>query len=185
MKGLKHITICALVAVILTPIFHRAASFIPVDRIHAILALEAQGLSVFEREEISRTVTNLSKEYRLDPLLILAVMKVESNFDSRALSNHDARGLMQVRPIVVREVADDLDISAKDSSRLYEQAFNLRVGVHYLAGLIRKFGGDLKKALMAYNAGPTSVARLYKNRPAPEGGYQGRVLKAYRLFSDS
>ncbi|MNC95611.1 Transglycosylase SLT domain protein [compost metagenome] len=63
--------------------------------------------------------------------------------------------------------------------------FNIEVGVHYLSKLLIKFRGDVKKALMAYNAGPTSVERNYKGRSVPEGGYQGRVLKAYKDLSDS
>ncbi len=154
-----------------------------VDR---ILDREAQDLPTSTRSSISQIVNHLAQEYRLDPLLILAVMKVESTFNPKAISNAKAYGLMQVRSIVVKAVAGDLGINPNDSGRLLtSHEFNIRVGVHYLAGLIKEFGGDVKKALMAYNAGPTTVARLYKNRPAPEGGYQGKVLRTYRAFSDS
>ncbi|HEX5036559.1 MAG TPA: lytic transglycosylase domain-containing protein [bacterium] len=155
-------------------------------RVISVLEKAAQNLNDRTRAEVARAVTDLSKTYGIDPLLILAVMKVESTFNPNAVSSAQAYGFMQVRKIVVKDVATEMGIDPKDDHKLRsDQGFNLRVGVHYLSKLIIKFGGDLKKALMAYNAGPTSVERNYKGRSVPEGGYQGRVLKAYRDFSDS
>jgi soluble lytic murein transglycosylase-like protein len=155
-------------------------------RVFSVLEKAAQNLSEGTRSEVAQTVSDLSKTYGIDPLLILAVMKVESTFNPNAVSNAHAYGFMQVRKVVVRDVAGEMGIDPKDENKLRsDQGFNLRVGVHYLSKLLIMFGGDVKKALMAYNAGPTTVARLYKNRPAPEGGYQGRVLKAYRDLSAS
>jgi soluble lytic murein transglycosylase-like protein len=156
------------------------------SKIIAVLEYEGTGLSTSAKEEIADTVLKLSKTYQMDPMLILAVMKVESQFNIRALSNRDARGLMQVRPIVVRAVAADLGIKPNESAALLtDHNFNIRVGVHYLSSLVKQFRGDIKKALMAYNMGPTAVARLYKNRPVPDGGYQGKVLKVYWSYSNS
>jgi soluble lytic murein transglycosylase len=155
-------------------------------RVLSVLERAAQGLDERTRTEVARTVSKVSKTYRIDPLLILAVMKVESTFNPRAVSNAQAYGLMQVRKIVVKDVATELGISPRDGDKLLaSHTFNIRVGVHYLSKLLIKFGGDVKKALMAYNAGPTSVERSYKGRSVPEGGYQGRVLKAYREFLKS
>ncbi len=154
------------------------------QKIDAILIQEQGQLGLEAREMISSEVVDLAELYHLDPLLILAVIRVESRFDLKALSGRDARGLMQVRPIVVREVSWELGIDPRHSDRLLtDQRFNLRVGVHYLAGLIRKFGGDIRKALMAYNRGPTIVQKNYGNRPAPFGGYPEKVLKTYRDYS--
>lgn len=155
------------------------------EKVASIVDREAQKLNPGDRQEIASAVSNLANSYGMSPLLILAVIKVESNFNIKAVSNKDARGLMQVRPIVVREVANDLGINPHDGQSLFGHEFNLRVGVHYLAGLLKQFHGDIKKALMAYNAGPTTIARIYKNRPVPEGGYQGKVLKVYRGLSNS
>src|SRR3989338_5880637 len=101
---------------------------------------ERKKLDLITRLEVTEHVLWLADRYGMDPMLILAVMKVESHFDPKALSNRDARGLMQVRPIVVREVALELGISPSDAGKLLtSHHFNTRVGVHYLAGLIRKF----------------------------------------------
>ena len=155
-------------------------------KVLSVLDREGTKLSDNMKIEIAETVLQLSREYQMDPMLILAVMKVESTFNPKAVSNAQAYGLMQVRAIVVKDVAGELGINPQDEGKLLtSHHFNLRVGVHYLAKLLKKFKGDLHKALMAYNAGPTTVAKLYKNRPAPEGGYQGRVLKAYEKLSAS
>ena len=155
------------------------------EKVASIIDREAQHLNRGDRQEIASVVSDLAGSYGMSPLLILAVIKVESNFKIKAVSNKDARGLMQVRPIVVREVANELGLNPHDRQSLFRHEMNLRVGVHYLASLLRQFHGDVKKALMAYNAGPTTIARIYRNRPVPEGGYQGKVLKVYRGLSNS
>ena len=93
---------------------------------------------------------------------------------------------MQIRPIVVHEVADEMGIDGKNPIRLLSnQDWNIRVGVHYLASLIKKFRGDLRKALMAYNQGPPVIARLYRGRNVPLLGYQGKVLRTYANYTNS
>lgn len=151
-----------------------------------ILSQAATDLDERTRSEVAQTVSDMAVKYGIDPILILAVMKVESTFNPKAISNAKAYGLMQVRSIVVKDVAPEMGILPQDQGRLLaSHTFNIEVGVHYLSKLLIKFQGDVKKALMAYNAGPTSVERNYKGRSVPEGGYQGRVLKAYRDLTDS
>lgn len=155
-------------------------------KVTRILSQAASQLDERTRAEVAQTVSDAAKKYRIDPILILAVMKVESMFNPKAISNAKAYGLMQVRSIVVKDVAPELGILPQDQGRLLaNHTFNIEVGVHYLSKLLIKFEGDVKKALMAYNAGPTTVERNYKGRSVPEGGYQGRVLKAYRELSKS
>lgn len=155
-------------------------------KVMRLLSRAADQLDERTRQEIAQTITDVAKKYRIDPVLILSIMKVESMFDPKAVSRAKAYGLMQVRPIVVKDVATEMGIHPKDQDKLLKShKFNIEVGVHYLSKLVIKFKGDIKKALMAYNAGPTFVEKLYKNRPVPEGGYQGRVLKAYGEFSKS
>jgi soluble lytic murein transglycosylase len=185
LKGLKNLFSLVITVGMIFP----ASLFVEKKNLadgHVVAVLEnaAQNLSDRTRTEVARAVTDLSKIYGIDPMLILAVMKVESTFNPNAVSNAQAYGFMQVRKIVVKDVATEMGIDPKDDSKLRtDQGFNLRVGVHYLSKLIIKFDGDIKKALMAYNAGPTSVERNYKGRSVPETGYQGRVLKAYRDLS--
>ena len=149
-----------------------------------ILDQEAEHLSDHEKEEIKEVVLNVSEKYEMDPYLVLSVIHVESHFKPSAKSNRGALGLMQVKTVVVKELAKRPVGDFEKQQLLKDKTFNIHVGVSYLAYLLKRFKGDVNKALMAYNAGPTTVGLYYKNRPAPEGGYQGKVLKTYRRFSE-
>ncbi len=181
MRYRKHLAlVLGLFLLTIGPIAQRPYLTAP-EQIHLILQEEALKLDQLTKRELTATVLTLSHEYSIDPILILAVIKVESHFDPKALSAKGARGFMQLMPVAARESAKELDI--KDHHRrLHEPMLNVRVGVHYLAQLIKRFKGDLVKALLAYNRGPTAVSRDYKNRSVPLNGYQLRVLNTYREF---
>ncbi|OGQ21643.1 MAG: hypothetical protein A3I05_06265 [Deltaproteobacteria bacterium RIFCSPLOWO2_02_FULL_44_10] len=149
-------------------------------KIDSILHEEAIFLDQMTRNEIAETVFQLSQDYDIDPVLILAMMKVESHFRTSARSHRGAMGLMQVKSIVVEDIADELGIDPSREKELQHNiSFNIHVGVHYLTELLTRFHGDLSKALMAYNRGPTSVAKNYGKRGVPYGGYQKKVLETY------
>jgi soluble lytic murein transglycosylase-like protein len=112
-----------------------------------------------------------AERYGLDPALILAVVDVESRFEARAQSPKGAQGLMQLMPGTAAElgVTDRLDPAA-----------NLDGGSRYLDALLRRYRGDLRKALAAYNAGPGAVARYGGVPPYRETQeYVRRVLRRY------
>lgn len=124
----------------------RAASYAPVIRKHA----SAHGLS---------------------PDLVSAVMRVESCYDSRAVSRAGARGLMQLMPGTAR------DLGVHDS---FDPDQNIGGGVRYLSMMLRRFNQDLKLGLAAYNAGPEAVAAHKGVPPYPETrSYIARILKLY------
>ena len=94
----------------------------------------------------------------LDPLLVAAVIRAESNFWTWAVSPKGALGLMQIMPPTGQWIADRLGIAAFDDRQLHDPETNVRFGCWYLAHLIEGFGHNLPTALAAWNAGRTHVS---------------------------
>jgi soluble lytic murein transglycosylase-like protein len=100
--------------------------------------------------EIDGLVREISRRYDMDPGLIATVVGVESGFNRMAVSPKGARGLMQLMPETARQYG------VRD---VHDPRENLEGGVAYLSDLVRRYNGDMKLALAAYNAGPEAVAR--------------------------
>ena len=127
--------------------------------------------SVRENRTVPLHELAIEKHCQINSNLVSALIMVESAFDSGAKSRAGARGLMQVRPIVLR----DLDYS-DSPSRLYESVFNIQVGCEYLEGLIVRYRGNVYKALVAYNQGPTK-ANKYTILQAKKDKYVCKIFK--------
>ena len=107
----------------------------------------------------------------LDPKLVEALIRVESAFNSRAVSNKGAMGLMQLMP------GTALELGVENAFDVEE---NLRGGTAYLRSLLDRFSGDLTLALAGYNAGPGAVEKHRGVPPYRETtDYVRRVLAAY------
>lgn len=115
-------------------------------------------LRALRLEYISAYVEEAAAKERLEPALLRAVIKVESNFNHKAASPVGAKGLMQMMPATAREVAS---VKALDSTN---PRANVLAGARYLRSLINQFNGDVRLALAAYNAGPGAVEK-YKGIP--------------------
>jgi soluble lytic murein transglycosylase len=109
---------------------------------------------VLERE----TLIASSKENGLDPVLVAALIRQESNFNPLATSPAGARGLMQLMPAVGKTVAESKGIGPWDPQLLYEPATNIKLGTAHLSGLARKYP-EVVKVLAAYNAGESRVEK--------------------------
>jgi soluble lytic murein transglycosylase len=109
---------------------------------------------VLERE----TLIASSKENGIDPVLVAALIRQESNFNPLATSPAGARGLMQLMPAVGKSVADAKGIGPWDPDLLYQPATNIKLGTAHLSGLVRKYP-EVVKVLAAYNAGESRVAK--------------------------
>ncbi len=122
-------------------------------------------------DDLRALATTVAQRHGLDPALVLAVVSVESGFQPKAVSRKGAQGLMQLMPATANSlgVADAFDA---------EQ--NLDGGARHLGALLSQYGGDLSRALAAYNAGQAAVAR-YKGVPpyAETRGYVRKVLARY------
>ena len=133
-------------------------------------ASETRGADGDTGTSYDQIIDKYAEEYRLDPQLIRSMIATESAFNPKAVSRKGAQGLMQLMPATALElgVEDPFDI---------EQ--NIDGGARYLRQMLDNFGGNVKVALAAYNAGPGAVER-YGGRvpPYPETEqYVNRVLR--------
>lgn len=94
----------------------------------------------------------------IDPALVYALTRLESNFDTGAISPAGARGLMQIMPATAQYITGDLFYTP---DRLHEPASNLNIGQRYVTYLARQdvIGNDLLRVLASYNSGPGSFGR--------------------------
>ncbi|HYA11979.1 MAG TPA: lytic transglycosylase domain-containing protein [Thermodesulfovibrionales bacterium] len=110
-------------------------------------------------------------KYNLDPLLVKAVIKTESNWNERAVSRKGAMGLMQLMP----STANDMNVRNP-----FNPEENIEGGVKYLRYLLERFNGELTLALAAYNAGPKWVEKFGVIPPITETKqYVNKVLALY------
>jgi soluble lytic murein transglycosylase len=92
---------------------------------------------------------------QVDPFLMAALIRQESEFDAKAVSRSNARGLTQILPSTGRELSRRLSISTYSTARLFTPAVNLQIGTFYLKTLTGQLNGHTEAALAAYNAGLT------------------------------
>jgi soluble lytic murein transglycosylase len=118
--------------------------------------------------------------YRLEPALLAAVIYRESKFDARAGSNAGAIGLMQLTPGTAKGIALRTGGTKFRVSDLYDPELNVRYGSWYLRHLLDAFGGNVRKALAAYNGGRGNVERGVVFAETRE--YVKRVLAAREAY---
>ncbi len=97
-----------------------------------------------------------AQEHGLDPFFIAGLIRQESAFDARIESSAGAVGLMQLMPPTAREMAGQVGISYAPRA-LRDPGTNLRLGIRYLASMVRRFDGRAEDVLSAYNAGPSRM----------------------------
>lgn len=123
------------------------------------------------RSAYDKLIDQYADQYNVDPVLVRAVIQVESDFNPRCVSNKGARGLMQLIP----ETAQRYGV--KD---VFNPEENIRGGVHYLSDLLGMFNSDVQRALAAYNAGEGAVTRYGGIPPYGETTtYVQRALTVY------
>jgi soluble lytic murein transglycosylase-like protein len=130
-------------------------------------------------EAVARALASEAEAAAVDPLLVLAMIEVESGFDPEAASHAGARGLMQLLPATMQREAAALglgDASPKDP------VANVRTGIRYLRRCLDAYPRHPDLALMAYNSGPNRVLEFIEEGEVPEWAqaYPRRVEAARR-----
>lgn len=108
-------------------------------------------------EKYIDSVEKYSKEYDVDPRLVMAIIKTESGFKEKAQSHMGAVGLMQLLPETADWVTDQMGIEYKESM-LTDSDYNIMIGTYYLRYLFNYFKSE-DLAILAYNGGPGNVSK--------------------------
>lgn len=115
-------------------------------------------------------IRSSGRRYNVDPHLIKAVIKTESDFNSRAVSHRGAKGLMQLMPATAR------GLKVRNP---FDPRQNIDGGTRYLRKMLNLFHGDVALSLAAYNAGPTIVRKVQRVPRIPETMRYVRKVLAY------
>jgi Transglycosylase SLT domain len=125
----------------------------------------------FTQQEIDAAIDQAAARHNVDPNLVRAMIKVESNFNPNAVSRKGAMGLMQLMP----QTAQQLNVTNP-----FDPEQNVDAGVRHLKKLMESYGGDVRLSLAAYNAGQGAVARSAGvPRIAETRGYVKKITKLY------
>jgi len=148
-----------------------------------VVALSKLSSATFEAStseeslKLWKYIIHSGKEFKVDPLLVEAVIIAESGFRVDAVSPVGAQGLMQLMPGTAKDLGVKNPLDPEE---------NIRGGTHYLSMMLAKFKGDLTKALAAYNAGPHKVLIYGGIPPYPETqAYVPKVIGTYNQLKQT
>ena len=123
--------------------------------------------------ELKDIIDECAEKYNIDNELIRAMIQIESGWDTEAVSNKGAQGLMQLMPRTAAMLGVDDPFDAEQ---------NIEGGVRYISDLTDKYRGDVEKALAAYNAGPAKVDA--GNIPDVSKRYVKNIMAIYRKLRE-
>ena len=142
--------------------------------------LERQAsLSVNDANRLAQVIEQESSAASLDPVLVLAVIEIESGWSPGAVSERGARGLMQLRKVALESEERRAGLDAGDA---HDPVHNVRMGIRYLARMVAEFQ-DVDLGLMAYNVGPTRFLEhllAVEDLPDPVTAYARKVRREER-----
>ena len=152
-----------------------------------ILERHPSGLPRAAVRETAQAVVAEAKANDLDPMLVLALMRVESTNWNWSRSDKNARGLMQILPTTGKQLARGSHVVWVGPDSLYDPRVNVRLGCRYLAEMRERFDGSIEKALTAYNEGPNRLDRQLARNYEPDS-YATKILwfaDRYRAIAEA
>jgi soluble lytic murein transglycosylase len=105
----------------------------------------------------SQKIKQESEKYKIDPVLIMSLIRQESSFGLKALSSSQAAGLMQMIQPTAMEVASKLKMKIQFPEDLYRPEINIPMGTFYYSDVLKDFNMHVPLALAGYNAGPHKI----------------------------
>jgi soluble lytic murein transglycosylase-like protein len=156
-------------------------------KIFAILRSQRPEMAEAHAWWLAAVIHEESSKRHVDPLLVLALIRVESGFDADAVSPMGARGIMQIMPDTGKSLAAALAAengfqpAAFTPESLHDPVLNLRLGIYYLHDLRKQFS-DLAHVLTAYNFGPSHTQSRLENNLELSGDYASLVLAEYNGY---
>lgn len=159
---------------------------VPMTRADAVSFELRRRSKTMTNNEVVQVATALSEEAAVlgyDPLLFVALIRIESNFNHLAVSAVGAEGLMQLMPPTAAWMAERSKEEWPEGHS-FDPVLNVRLGSRYLGHLMRQFQGKLELALTAYNRGPSATRYLVRTHgKLPEEireFYAAKVMEKYR-----
>ncbi|HPX56813.1 MAG TPA: lytic transglycosylase domain-containing protein [Syntrophales bacterium] len=128
---------------------------------------------------VAQTVFEESLRCNVDYRLVLAIIKVESNYRPDVVSRGGSRGLMQIHPSLAKGIAKEAGVHYRGLKDLYDPRKNIRLGTHYISKLMDLFN-DIPTAIFAYSVGHHKAKRLLSADKSPRTPYTKRVIAEYR-----
>ncbi len=133
-------------------------------------------LSVKRERSFFPIIQRASLRYNIDPALVKAIIRVESEYNPKAVSVKGAKGLMQLMPVTAKVLGVDDAFNPEQ---------NIHAGVRHFRFLLKQFNGDVKLALAAYNAGSRHVKRYNDIPPFKETKrYLKKVFRYYEFYKE-
>ena len=158
-------------------------------KVYNIVKSHRADITDSEAWRVSEAILEESLKRNLDPMLVIAVIEVESRFQYSAISPVGARGIMQIMPETGKFLTDTLGRElgvqpvAYRPESLDDPILNIRMGVYYLHDLRKQFR-NLNLALVAYNAGPAELQNRLENNEEFSQDYATLVLDVYQRYTN-
>ena len=150
-------------------------------RMLTILDSSRTSMSKAQRGAFVETVFNESTKLYLNPMLVMAVMQLESNFQSNAVSSMGAVGMMQIMPSVGQKYARKAGVRWEGAETLLDPVSNVRIGIRYLKELMNIYENDYQLGLEAYNRGPGGLEIAMEDGQVPDT-FSNHVMKLFFRF---